>query len=100
MNKLFVVSIFMFGCATVEPSRNDFYHRLTLKPTITEKIVSEDTKSETVLNPFDVPIKIVVSCDDETDDRVINLQPNKDTAFTIEEDDEVQSCTIEHWETK
>jgi hypothetical protein len=103
MNKMIVVCLFLAGCAGSNViSGNDFYHRLSTKPTIIEQIVSSDERKVIVVNPFNVNIEAVVDCDGENDRRHLSIAANSSNEFVVDvpEDISGRTCMMDNWTVK
>ena len=101
MRKLVCGILFLGGCGistTLPPSTDEFYHRLTLKPTVTEKDNGAQ-KVETVINPFDIAIVAEVDCDDELIKRKYTIDGGDTKSFSITSNI-IHDCSISSWTTK
>lgn len=96
--KTVILSLFFTGCATVQLD-NDYYHRSSVKPTLTENDLGNGKVNENIHNPFGVAIIAVVDCDNETQRRKVIVDRSSNKAFTTNSN-VLHNCSILTWETK
>jgi hypothetical protein len=100
MMKIIIVSVLLAGCAgTNTMSSNNFYHKLSTKPTIIEQAVSIDERKVTVINPFNVVIEAIIDCDGEPERRHLIIAANSSDKFFVyaPEDISGRTCMFDTW---
>jgi hypothetical protein len=97
-NTIYLYFLLFAGCATI-PSENDFYHRFSAKPSITECDLGNDVRRKTISNPYEVPIVVTVDCDDEAVHRLIIVAGNSNTSF-VSRSKISHGCSIFSWIVK
>jgi len=98
-NTIFIGLFLLNGCAGIQRSENEFYHRFAAKPTIVEKSLGNGQWQETALNPYEVPIVATIDCDNEQNKRIVTVKANKDTSFKTTSDTD-HNCSVFEWQVE
>lgn len=99
MKTILTFCVFLAGCFTI-PSENEFYHRFSVRPSITEKDLGAGRKQETIINPYDVTIAVKVDCDNEMLPRKPFIIKSSSTASFDTTSNVVHNCQTISWEVE
>lgn len=95
----FYICLLLIGCSNSFTDPNEFYHRFSNKPHITEVVIGNGSKKITAHNPLEVPVEVFMECDDKDKYHKV-IKAYSRVSFEIKSDLTSQSCMTEYWVVK